>query len=179
MDQVAERAGVSKQTVYSHVANKEALFIEVVDGMTGGAGDALADRVPDPPDGAEPAVFLRGFAEGQLGIVLTPRLMQLRRLVIGEVGRFPELGAVLHARGPRRSIHRLAGAIAAFARMGRLKADDPVAAAGYFNWLIMGGPVNDAMLLGDDAIPDADMQARHAAECVRIFMAAYGYRGAD
>ncbi|WP_206680519.1 TetR/AcrR family transcriptional regulator [Neoaquamicrobium sediminum] len=36
MDTVAEHAGVSKQTVYAHFHSKEALFIQVVEAMTGG-----------------------------------------------------------------------------------------------------------------------------------------------
>ena len=107
MDQVSEMAGVSKQTVYAHLQSKEALFLEVVGGMTGGAGDRLAEQVADPQADRPLADFLLDFAQQQLEIVLTPRLMRLRRLVIGEVGRFPELGRMLHERGPARSIARL------------------------------------------------------------------------
>ncbi|MCY1239858.1 pyrimidine utilization regulatory protein R [compost metagenome] len=38
MDEIAATAEVSKQTVYSHFQSKEALFLEVVRSMTGGAG---------------------------------------------------------------------------------------------------------------------------------------------
>ena len=48
--------------------------------------------------------YLVGYAVRQLEVVLTPRILQLRRLVIGEVGRFPELGAALYAGGPGRAI---------------------------------------------------------------------------
>jgi len=41
------------------------------------------------------------------------------------------------------------------------------------NWLVMGEPVNRAMLLGDQAIPAAVALRRHAADAVRIFLAAY------
>jgi TetR/AcrR family transcriptional repressor of mexJK operon len=40
----------------------------------------------------------------------------------------------------------------------------------------MGAPVNDAMLLGDDAILPAAACRGHAAESVRIFLAAFGPR---
>lgn len=173
MDQVAEVAGVSKQTVYSHMKSKEALFLEVVDAMTGGAGDDLADLVADPDLDVSVNEFLRAFAEQQLHVVLTPRLMQLRRLVIGEAGRFPELGALLHERGPRRSIGRLSLALSKYRDASAISVADPDEAAAYFNWLVMGGPVNDAMLLGDKAIPDHAAKHHHAVECVRIFLSAY------
>lgn len=41
----------------------------------------------------------------------------------------------------------------------------------------MGAPVNDAMLLGDDALPDKGAVRAHAQEAVRIFLAAYGAEG--
>jgi hypothetical protein len=38
----------------------------------------------------------------------------------------------------------------------------------------MAEPVNRAMLLGDEAIPTQAELRRHAAEGVRVFLAAYG-----
>ena len=37
----------------------------------------------------------------------------------------------------------------------------------------MGAAVNRAMLLGDDAIPSAEVLHRHAVDGVRVFLAAY------
>jgi TetR/AcrR family transcriptional regulator, mexJK operon transcriptional repressor len=37
----------------------------------------------------------------------------------------------------------------------------------------MGAPLNEAMLLGDAAIPDRDRLSRHAEEAVQLFLAAY------
>ena len=145
----------------------------MVDRITGGAGDALGEVAPQPSAGTSPEAFLTRFAEEQLRIVVTPRLMKLRRIVIGEMTRFPELGALLHRRGPARSIDRLSRALARYADAGELRLDNPRKAAAFFNWLIMGEPVNDAMLLGDLSIPPDEEKTAHARECVRIFLAAY------
>lgn len=174
MDEIAASAEVSKQTVYAHFQNKEALFLEIVRGMTGEAGDDLQDQVADPTPDVPVEVFLFDFASRQLAIVMTPRLLQLRRLVIAEAERFPELGRTLHARGPMRSINRLAAAFGHYAGEGRLRVDDPAAAASFFNWLIMGAPTNDAMLLGSGHIPAPAALEAHAREAARIFLAAYG-----
>jgi TetR/AcrR family transcriptional regulator, mexJK operon transcriptional repressor len=179
MDEIAALSAVSKQTVYKHFASKEALFIEIVSGMTGEAGDrVLRDRVdserPEPHDSASLTPYLQNYGEKQLTVVLTPRLMQLRRLVIGEVSRFPELARVLYERGPGRALTELATAFKYLAERGLLELGDPQVAASHFNWLIMAEPLNQVMLLGDEAIPSEEKLRQHVAEGVRVFLAAYG-----
>lgn len=173
MDEVAELAGVSKQTVYAHFESKEALFVEVVAAMTGAATSEHQDRVGDLPNDRPIEEFLVEFATEQLFIVLTPRLVQLRRLVIGEVERFPELGRALHRNGPGRAIKRLASAFEYYAEKGELLAPDPLMAATYFNWIVMGAPTNDAMLLGDADLPSRDRLRKHARESVGVFLSAF------
>jgi hypothetical protein len=75
--------------------------------------------------------------------------MQLRRMVIGEAGRFPELAKVLYESGPQRALTALETLFARLTERGLLGVDDPGVAASQFNWLIMAEPVNRAMLRGD------------------------------
>ncbi|MEK1868012.1 MAG: TetR/AcrR family transcriptional regulator [Ensifer adhaerens] len=173
MDEIAARAAVSKQTVYKHFETKEALFVEIVTSMTNAAGDTVHNEMSEFEDGGDLAEYLCNYAVWQLTIVLTPRIMQLRRLVIGEVGRFPELAKVLYERGPMRALSILASVFERLAARGLLTIDDPLLAASHFNWLIMSAPLNQAMLLGDGAIPDREELKRHAAAGVRVFLAAY------
>ena len=67
----------------------------------------------------------------------------------------------------------LAGHVARLGDAGWLSVADPRAAATFLNWLVMGEPVNRAMLLGDERLPDAREISVHCAEAVRIFLAAY------
>ncbi|MCG6856650.1 MAG: TetR/AcrR family transcriptional regulator [Salaquimonas sp.] len=174
MDQVAETAAVSKQTVYAHFQSKEALFLAFTQALMEPAGDELGKRVSEQSLDLEFEDYLRAFAHQQLAIVVTPKLMQLRRLAIGEATRFPELGATLHKLGPARSINRLEFAFRHYRNIGQIRAPNLREAASNFNWLIMGAPVNDAMILGDAAIPGRELLEAHAEECVRVFLAAYG-----
>jgi len=173
MDEVASRAAVSKQTVYAQFTSKDALFEAMVRRLTRAAGDKVQVGLGSPPDGMSLAAHLIGYAARQLEVVRTPALMQLRRLIIAEATRFPDLGRALYENGPGRAIAGLADVFAEWSAKGLLETPDPLAAASFFNWLIMGEPVNRAMMLGDEAVPDGAALERHAGEAVRIFMAAF------
>lgn len=173
MDEIAALSEVSKQTVYKHFVSKEALFVEIVGTMTTRAGDAVHTEI-ELEDGGDLRAYLEDYAYRQLVTVVTPRVMQLRRLVIGEVVRFPELGRVLYERGPLRALTALAATFERLNARRLLKVDDPMTAASQFNWLVMSQPLNQAMLLGDAAIPTPAWLRRHAVEGVGVFLAAYG-----
>ena len=173
MDDIADMSGVSKQTVYVYFSNKEALFVAMVSALSNDASDRVHNDVAEFRDGDDLEDYLTAYAVRQLQIVLTPRILQLRRLVIGEAGRFPELGAALYAGGPGRSITTLAAMFERLAKRNVLSVHNPLLAATQFNWLIMSAPLNRAMLLGDGAIPTPKEIQRHASEAVRMFVAGY------
>ena len=173
MDHIAELAGVSKQTVYAYFSNKETLFVAMASALSNEGSDRVRKQMADFAVGDDVEAYFVAYAVRQLEVVLTARILQLRRLVIGEVGRFPELGAALYAGGPGRAIAALAATIEGLARRGLLAVRDPMLAATQFNWLIMGAPLSRTMLLGDGAIPDKKEIRRHARQGVRTFLAAY------
>jgi len=176
MDELAALSGVSKQTVYTYFGSKEQLFVELVMSMTGAASDRVAGATPSVDGVDDIEAYLVDYAHRQLAIVLTPRLLQLRRLVIGEVGRFPGLARALWEGGPRQALRTLTSIFSGLAERGVLDVDDPALAAEQFNWLVMSGPLNQAMLLGDDAVPSDAGLREHAERSVRMFLAAHRYR---
>ncbi len=98
----------------------------------------------------------------------------MRRLVIGEVARFRDRARALFENGPRRAIDSLAAALTSFRERSLLNIEDATRSATMFNWLVMGQPVNEAMLLGDDeAIATPEQLRQHAAEATRAFLAAH------
>ncbi len=173
MDEIAALARVSKQTVYKQFADKERLFVEIVTNTVNEISDPVYEEVLNLADSGDIEADLRDLARRLLEGVMQPRLLQLRRLVIGEASRFPELGRTFYQRGPGRTILALATAFDRLAARDILRLDDPALAAAHFNWLIMSAPLNQAMLLGSDEPPPPVDLKRHADSGVRVFLAAY------
>jgi AcrR family transcriptional regulator len=173
VEEVADRAAVSKQTVYKQFESKAALFVAVVQGMTSQASDRVQVEMRDPETEADVIDALMGHGERLLDIALAPKLLRLRRLVISETDRFPELGRALYEGGPGRAIAGLAAALQRWTDRQLLMVDEPMIAATQFNWLVMGDPVNRAMFFGAVHLSATERQ-RHLTQSVRVFLAAYG-----
>ncbi|WP_406343994.1 TetR/AcrR family transcriptional regulator [Streptomyces sp. NBC_00648] len=125
VDAIASRAGVSKPTVYKHFGSKERLFLAVIGAVLNGAYEELE------PHGTAltRAVDLRSaLIEVQLEwtlIQLDDRIVRLRRLVIGEVDRFPQLGRLWFRRSYAAMNAPLVEAFTELTRRGELAVPDP------------------------------------------------------
>lgn len=176
MDEVASAAGVSKQTVYKHFDDKQRLFEEIVLATLHLVATPFYEAMPvlEDPDRLEEG--LRRLARELMGIVMRPDLLRLRRLVIAEAGRFPELGRTYYERGPQRTAEALETAFKDLADRGLLEVDDPAVAASHFIWLVVSIPLNAVMLGGSEATFTTRQLNRYADAGARAFLGAYGKR---
>ncbi len=134
VDAIAAQAQVSKRTVYNYFENKEALFAGVMSGVcekqSGKTACPLANE--DLIRYMPMAELLQKTGEHVLGIVTAPEIVEVFRVVIGDSGRFPELGKTFFEFGPASIIEMIARYFDDLNRLGNLRVDDPAKAARLF-----------------------------------------------
>lgn len=176
MDEIAALAAVSKRTVYHHFVDKDRLFSEIVlattdriDGLVLLVADSLSDTADVTRDLSE-------LARRLLEALMQPELVQLRRLVIANVDRFPEVGRAWYERGFERVLATLADCFQNLADRGLLQLDDPLLAARHFVGQLLWIPMNQAMFTGDYQLETEANLQRHADAAVLAFLTGYGPR---
>ena len=166
MSSVAARVGGSKTTLWSYFPSKEALFAAVVDALIERYGQALDVAVPDA---IELRDGLRRFGAATMRVAISPPVLALHRLIIGEAGRFPELGSLFHQRGPGRGEAGLAAWLETQMDRRVLRQGPPTRAARQFAQLCQAG-VHQACLYGLQPFATADEIARDIEAAVDIFV---------
>src|SRR3546814_13562501 len=93
----------------------------------------------------------------------------MRRLIIGEADRFPDLAGAWYERGPERGYATLAEEFEELARLGRIRVDDALKAAQHFNWLVLPVAHKRAVFLGAHASMSRREPDWFAAGAVSVF----------
>lgn len=178
MDDVAGLAEVSKPTVYKHFADKQGLFYAIVLATT----DQMNDMVFLGDDSGADADRLREnltlFARRFLGALMQPEVLRLRRLVIANAERFPEMGRTWYERGFGRALDSLAAELQRLSEAGLLEVEDAHLAANHFVGLLLWIPLNQVMFTGEmESTSEAKLNG-YATAAVQAFLRAYGPRDA-
>jgi TetR/AcrR family transcriptional regulator, mexJK operon transcriptional repressor len=173
MDDVAAKAAVSKPTVYKYFSDKERLFAEIVLATTSnmvGLVNLISDTMGGKPS-AEAGLL--PLARQFLTALMQPQVLRLRRLVMANAERFPDVGRSWYEQGFERALATLASTFQGFEERRLLRVDDPLLAANHFVGLLLWIPINKAMYTGDYRSSPDELE-RLAAGAVRAFLSGYG-----
>jgi TetR/AcrR family transcriptional repressor of mexJK operon len=125
------------------------------------------------PETADLRTDLVELAGDYLGAVLQEPVVQLRRLVIGEANRLPELAQLYYDRAPTPTLAALADAFGSVHDRGLLYAPESRLAAEHFAFLVIGRPIDQALFYGGPQVLasiDIDSYTRAGVDA---FLASY------
>ena len=135
MDALAQKALVSKATLYLYFESKQELFAAVI--LEERDRFAASFLAGEQGREAMPTRLLR-FARALVHFLLSPDIIASCRLVIGEAARAPELGLAFYDNGPARLLGRLEQFMTRAIAAGQLRKVNPRVAAEQFIGLVRG-----------------------------------------
>jgi len=173
MEDVAMKAAVSKPTVYRFFSDKERLFAEIVRATTGEIDELVRLVVEIMAEQTDVAAGLMMLARRFLSALMQPRVLRLRRLVMANAERFPDVGRGWYEQGFDRVLATLGTSFRSLADRKLLQVEDPLLAANHFVGMLLWIPINKAMYTGDYRSSPGKLEGL-AVAAVRAFLAGYG-----
>ena len=169
MDAVAQAAGVSKQTVYSHFGSKEDLFAAVIEGKV----KAYRLSGQESPSGQGLRDELEMIGERFVELLFDDEVTAMFRVVIGESITHPQIARLFHAAGPERTIEALARRLADHAKAGELHLESERDAAVTFLNLLRGEFHMRRLMNLCPRVPERQRRD-HVRACVSQFLRLFG-----
>jgi len=176
MSEIAARVGGSKGTLYNYFRSKEELFSAFITDICQVPVITYFDPLEPIGEGRSVRESLIELGVSLLNFLQVDEVVALHRLIVAEVGRFPELGAMFYEAGPKKGEVRFAEVFETAMKAGHIPWDDPrmvgqrlkdlVMSDVYLRWL-WGAP--------GDFSPEGIRV--HVARSVDIFLRAFGPAG--
>lgn len=170
MLEIAERANVSKLTLYRHFADKEDLFSQAVIDCCEQQLPASSFQ-PAPDLGIEQALTAIGI--GFLELALDEKAITLHRMIVRQSGMDTGNAELYFKVGPARMLAEMRHFLEHAGRSGALHIPRPDLAAEHF-FCLLKGLVYMRVLMGLCPPPDRKARETHVREVVAVFVAAYG-----
>lgn len=168
MEEIARRAGVSKQTIYNHYGSKA----ELARAMSERRAHEVAEILDAPGAVDQPELALAGYARLLMMAVLNTRGMAVYRMAMLSATDLPDIAKAIYEAGPKASRRRLADFLALENAAGRLDAPDPLEAAEFFAGMVLGRYQTPNLLGIPIQLDEAEID-RVAKEATARFMRAY------
>lgn len=173
LEAIAQAAGVSKLTIYSHFGDKEGLFTAAVEAR---CADQLPHGLFELPADLPIAEALRQIGRGFVELVYSDDAVALMRTMAAQAGQSTRLAQLYFQAGPRRTLEEMEGFLGLARERGELAVDDVRVAAGQF-FVLLKGIHHFRILLGLEPAPDAAALDAHVDRCVALFLRAHDPRG--
>ena len=169
VDAIAQLAGVSKLTVYSHFADKEALFAAAV---TECCAQLLPHRLFEPEPGLPVGEALLQIARAFSDLMMDERAVSLHRVMISQAGQDRRLSEIFFSAGARTTLLEMESFLRQADAAGNLQISDPARAAEHF-FCLLKGLRHLRVLVGLSAAPSRAERDAHVGEVVQLFLRAY------
>ena len=169
MDAVANLAGVSKLTVYSHFTDKETLFSSAI---LAKCSEQLPELIFELPDGVPIQQVLFAIGRGFVALINSEESLNLHRLMMTLGSQDPKLSQIFFEAGPERVVLEMERLLNKIHQTGALRIDHAHYAAEHFFCMLKGSP-NFRLLYGYSGELSAEETEAHVQEVVDVFMRAY------
>jgi TetR/AcrR family transcriptional repressor of mexJK operon len=144
LDEIVAVAGGSKSTIYKHFHGKEGVFLASVEAL---CSEILSKIFLSKQYGGSLREALRVIGHSIYDGVLTPRAIELQRLVIAEAHRFPEVSRIWYENGPASSYRWLTAFLEERQLKGEVRIFDTRMAAVLFHDMLIF-EIHQQVLLG-------------------------------
>jgi TetR/AcrR family transcriptional regulator, mexJK operon transcriptional repressor len=173
IDEIVATAGGSKATVYAAFGGKDGLFHALIGEITTSIRNQSTNHFID--DQLPPREGLTQIGTAAIALILSPHLVDLFRLAVGEAARFPELGRAFWRSGPVSTGAAVADYLSKQAQCGALRIEDANEASDVFFSILVDRRVT-ALALGATEFPSPAEAQRHVQRAVELFMRMFGPR---
>jgi len=168
MEEIARRAGVSKQTVYNHYGSKAELMRALMNRRV----EAITASLREPGAIDNPTETLEAYARSVLETVITSKSYSMMRVIMLGSGEMPDVANEVFEAGPLSARRQLAEFLKTETELGRMKVENFDQAAEFFSGMVMGhSQLRSLLRLPSDKTPDE--YGRLAREAAVRFMKAY------
>jgi TetR/AcrR family transcriptional repressor of mexJK operon len=168
LEAIARSAKVSRVTLYSHFADKEALFEAAI--------RREMDRIERTQQPFPPDMSLRdgliAFGQGLMGYLTSPDAVSFYSVLAGELRRHATLAKAFFDLGPGVTLRNLSKIIATADAKGELRVSDPAEAAEHLIGLWQGLS-NFKLALGIEVEVMKASTPRRVERAVDTFLAVY------
>lgn len=172
MEAVAKRADVSKLTIYSHFANKDELFKQVIRRRCDEKAmpECFMSKADMPAERA-----LMDIASRFLPLIYSPDAVRLNRIMQAEAARHPKVIQIFYEAGPNRVRAAFSELLQAWVKQKKLVISDIPKATEQFFSLLKGEMLMKHILLRTPH-PSAEEMDKHIKATVALFLASYAPR---